>query len=375
MKKNSDIHLHIISFDIPYPANYGGVIDVFYKAKALAEAGIKIHLHCFEEGEERPPELQKLFYKVDYYRHDMSIKKLFKSNPFIVESRRSEQLIQNLLLDDYPILMEGLHCTALLSDTRLHQRKRLVRTHNIEHDYYSNLAQAEKNPKRKLYFLTEAIKLKKYEKILDKADHLFTIAQTDQDYFSAKYKSAVYIPAFHPHKNVKSKTGQGAYVLYHGNLAVTENRSAVTFLAKQVFNDLKIPLKIAGLNPPSSIRGLAAENPSIEIIANPSDQELNELIQNAQVNILYTEQATGLKLKLLNALYNGRFVLANEKMLRGSGLEKLCMVEDTPLEMKKQLKALMEMEFTQEQKVERLDFLKGLYDERKNVKKIIDLIV
>ena len=31
-------HLHIISFDVPYPANYGGVIDVFYRVKALTEA-------------------------------------------------------------------------------------------------------------------------------------------------------------------------------------------------------------------------------------------------------------------------------------------------------------------------------------------------
>ena len=29
--------IHIITFDIPYPANYGGVIDVFYKIKALKE--------------------------------------------------------------------------------------------------------------------------------------------------------------------------------------------------------------------------------------------------------------------------------------------------------------------------------------------------
>lgn len=368
------MHLHILSFDIPYPANYGGVIDVFYKAKALSEAGIKIHLHCFEEGEEKPHELSKLFYKVDYYPHNMAIKQLFKTNPFIVESRRAEQLTENLLQDDYPILMEGLHTTALLSNSGFDRRKRIVRTHNIEHEYYRNLAKAEKNLKRKVYFLTEAIKLKRYEKILYKADHLLTIAQTDQEYFLSKYKLAVHIPAFHPHQSVKSKTGKGSYILYHGNLAVTENSNAVLFLAKEVFQELKIPFKIAGLNPPSSLKKLAATNPFIEIIANPDDQELNALISNAHINILYTEQATGLKLKLLNALYNGRFVLANEKMLRGSGLEELCLIEDTPLEMKSKLKALMEMEFTQEEKERRQTFLKDLYDEGKSVRKIIDLL-
>ncbi|WP_162127636.1 glycosyltransferase family protein [Flavobacterium phycosphaerae] len=39
--------LHIISFDNPYPPDYGGVIDVFYKLKSLHALGYAIHLHCF----------------------------------------------------------------------------------------------------------------------------------------------------------------------------------------------------------------------------------------------------------------------------------------------------------------------------------------
>jgi len=42
--------LHIVSFDVPYPANYGGVIDVFYKLKALHSLGIEIYFHVFEYG-------------------------------------------------------------------------------------------------------------------------------------------------------------------------------------------------------------------------------------------------------------------------------------------------------------------------------------
>ena len=43
----SDQHLHIISFTIPYPPNYGGAIDVFFKIKALHSYGVQVHLHCF----------------------------------------------------------------------------------------------------------------------------------------------------------------------------------------------------------------------------------------------------------------------------------------------------------------------------------------
>ena len=42
--------LHIVSFDVPYPPNYGGVIDVFYKLKALFDLGIEIYFHTFVES-------------------------------------------------------------------------------------------------------------------------------------------------------------------------------------------------------------------------------------------------------------------------------------------------------------------------------------
>ena len=36
-----DKYLNIVSFNIPYPANYGGVIDVYYKLEALRACGVK----------------------------------------------------------------------------------------------------------------------------------------------------------------------------------------------------------------------------------------------------------------------------------------------------------------------------------------------
>ena len=48
-------HLHIVCLDVPYPVDYGGVFDLFYKIKALSEAGVKIHLHCFEYGRGQQP--------------------------------------------------------------------------------------------------------------------------------------------------------------------------------------------------------------------------------------------------------------------------------------------------------------------------------
>ena len=60
----SSLKLHIVSFDNPYPPNYGGVIDVFYKLKHLHASGVKIYLHAFEYGRKPAKELNQFCEKV-----------------------------------------------------------------------------------------------------------------------------------------------------------------------------------------------------------------------------------------------------------------------------------------------------------------------
>jgi hypothetical protein len=370
----SDIHLHIISFDIPYPTNYGGVIDVFFKAKALTEHGVKVHMHCFQYGREHYSIMKESFFKVDYYKRDISKKHLFKSIPYIVSTRTSERLVENLSQDNYPILMEGLHTSALLDDPRLKARIRLVRAHNIEHEYYYNLAKAEKDIFKKYYFYNEAAKLKRYEKVLDKADRILAISENDKQYFNKEFSRVNHVPAFHPFTEVKSKQGKGDYVLYHGNLSVAENENAVNFLLDEVFNDLDIPFKIAGLNPTRQLKTKVNTRQNIELINNPDNEQLQELIENAHINVSITAQKTGLKLKLLNNLYNGRFALVNDKMLSGSNLDDLCEVANNHMTLKRRIKILFRKEFTQDLIEERKNNLSKIYCNGCNVKKLVELL-
>jgi hypothetical protein len=370
----SDLHLHIISFDIPYPANYGGVIDVFYKAKALAEKGVKVHLHCFQYGRKPQEKLESLFHEVHYYKRDISRKQLFKSSPYIVSSRISPLLVSNLLKDNHPILMEGLHTSGLLEERKLAGRKRIVRTHNIEHEYYQNLAKVEGDIFKKYYFFNEAVKLKRYERILGKADLLLAISKNDETYFSKKFDHVDFIPAFHPFKQVNCKPGKGSYALYHGNLSVAENTNAARFLLDNVFNDLNIPLKVAGLKPPKQLVNQLSTMENVELIANPDDETLHELIENAHVNVSITAQRTGLKLKLLNTLYNGRFCLVNDKMLSGSELDDLFIIANNQGTLKRELKMLFRQEFKKREIDNRKVKLGTIYNNGHNVDHLISLI-
>ena len=369
----SENHLHIISFDVPYPANYGGVIDVFYRVKALSEAGVKVYLHCFEYGRGEQETLKRC-HEVKYYKRDTSFVKQLSLTPFIVNSRKSEELVQDLLKDDYPILCEGLHSTAVLLDKRLKNRRIYVRAHNVEHDYYNGLGDTERCGWKRFFYHAEAWKLRRYEPILKKAAGIFAISQQDVEHFGKLYKNVVLVPGFNAADSVCSETGRGDYVLYHGNLSVRENEDAARWLIENVFAELDMHCIVSGLNPSDKLLKLAEKYTNVTLIANPDDAEMIDLLRQAQVNILVTNQPTGLKLKLLNALYNGRFCLVNADMVKGTSLEGLCVVADEPEQMIAEIKRLMEEDFTEDDIEERDAQMRQLYDNEANAKKIIRAI-
>ncbi len=366
-------HLHIIAFDVPYPANYGGVIDVFYRLKALSEAGVKVHLHCFEYGRGEQEILNRC-HEVKYYKRDTSFGKQLSFTPFIVNSRKSEALVLDLLKDDYPILCEGLHTTAVLLDKRLRNRKVFVRAHNVEHDYYNGLAEVERCGWKRLFYHVEAWKLRRYEPVLKNAAGIFAISQKDADYFKQFYNNVTLVPGFSATDSVCSETGRGEYVLYHGNLSVRENEDAAKWLIENVFAELDLHCIVSGLNPSDKLKKLVDTYTNVTLMANPDDAEMIDLLRQAQVNILVTNQPTGLKLKLLNALYNGRFCLVNSDMVKGTSLDTLCVVADEPKLMVAEIKRLMEEDFTEDDIEKRDAQMRQLYDNEANALKIVEAI-
>lgn len=370
----SEIDLHIISFNVPYPANYGGVIDVFYKLKKLHEAGLKIHLHCYQYGRAESLELEKYTSKVSYYRRSCGFKHQLSLLPYIVRTRQSKELMANLLKDEAPVLFEGLHACAFLSDHRLKNRLKIVRAHNVEHDYYFELGKRTKSWAKKLYFWIEAWKLKRFEKTLKHADKVLAISEKDAAYFSGKYPTQLVMP-FHANNGVFSQLGKGDYVLYHGNLMVPENHNIALWIIKNIFADIDVPLILAGNNPNQTLYHAAKAAKNVTVISNPSDEEMRQLISNAQLNLLFTEQATGLKLKLLYALSQGRFCICNSFMLSGSGIEKsVRKVEmDSVTEIIKEIDLCFKNSFSAEDLAIRRQEMQ-LFDNAKGVKMIVGLL-
>ena len=373
----SDRCLHIVSFDVPYPPNYGGVIDVYYKLMALHSKGIKIILHIIEyPGRERAPELEAFCEKVFYYPRLLGMGSAISLLPYIVKSRRSEDMITNLLADDCPILFEGLHSCYYIDDARLKHRKLIYRESNIEHQYYFNLFKAERNLGKKVYFLTESLRLLLFQRKLKHASLMLVVSEWDASYLRSKFphNDVRYLPSFHTNETVSIEPGKGNYSLYHGNIEVPENEAAAAFLINKVFANSPHQLIIAGMNPPKRIVEMAEKCENISVVANPDEETMFSLIRNAQVNILVTFQATGLKLKLLNTLYNGRHCLVNEAMLSGTGLETLCEIAETPDQLRQKLDELSEKPFQENDAEARMILLAKAYSNSGNADRLVEAV-
>lgn len=367
--------IHIVSFDIPYPANYGGVIDVFYKVKSLKESGFDIILHCFEYGREHADQLNSLCAEVNYYKRKIGLLSMISSLPYIVNSRRSEALLRRLEQDDYPIVFEGIHSSYYGLKSSLNKERLYLRNHNVESHYYQHLALAEKHFLKRLFFTWESRKLEKYEKqLMPRINKVFSISNSDHNYFQKRYNNSALISAFHQSDTISVPEGNGTYCFYHGNLSVAENDKACMFLVNDVFSKIDVPLVIAGKGASRELKDVISKLDNVELRENISTNEIIELLKKAHINVLPTFQATGIKLKLLLTLFKGRFVLVNKPMVQETGLETICEVSDSVTEFAEAIKLLMSSDWeAEEQTIMRSKLIKP-YTNKHNVKALISEI-
>jgi hypothetical protein len=353
------------------------VYDLFYKLPALQQQGVKIHLHCFTKNRKEQPELNKYCEEVFYYQRNTGRKGLSTRLPYIVASRISTELAQRLLQDNHPILMEGIHCTHITNDERFANRKMFVRLHNVENEYYRQLYKFSHKIKNEIYYWRESGLLYRYERILtNQVTTYWAVAKSDIEYYHKEFNCSHidYLPLFIPEWQVNALEGIGSYCLYHGNLEVEENEFAVIWLIKKVFKQLEIPLIIAGKSPSKKITLLAKEYNHISVIANPDVKQMEDIIRKAHINVLPSFNNTGIKIKLLNALYNGRHCVVNDEMVSGTVLKEMCHVVNSAAEFKERIQLLYPQPFSADEKKFRRKLLQTEFSNEGNSKQIVQWI-
>lgn len=369
-------YLHIVCLDVPWPADYGGAIDMMNRIKMFHKLGVLIHLHYFSYNERGTPnELNQFCETINVYEREKIQAGFSLKTPFIVSSRINEQLTERLQKDKHPILLEGLHCTGILPKLDRRDRKIIVRMHNEESVYYKELAKAEHGLLKKLFFYNESRLLKNYSHQLPGDCVYACISESDVQVLQHDYKlnKVKFLPAFTGWQKVNGQEGQGNLCLYHGNLSVIENEKAALWLLCDVFTKARVPFVIAGKKPSKRLQKLAGLCQHTCLVADPGETEMNDLIRKAHIHVLpcFNKNITGIRLKLLHALFEGRHCVVNQPMVEGTGLEDACHIGTNANAFASIITQLYHQPFTREEIILRKQLLGTTYDNEKNTQQLI----
>ncbi|MDB5196018.1 MAG: glycosyltransferase family 4 protein [Flaviaesturariibacter sp.] len=367
--------LHIVCLDSPVPPDYGGAIDMYYKVVELSMHW-EITLHYFNYKKERNADPLKIYCKNIYsYKRRSIINGLLSNQPYIVASRINQELIQRLNLDTNPVLLEGIHCSGILPYLKNKDRKVVIRMHNDEAEYYKQLAHSENNYLKKIFFSLEGRRLKKYQSTIPKDLSLACVSYTDMKVLETDYgfTNLHFIPSFTNWQRLESLDGLGTYCLYQGNLSVSENSKIALWLLNEVFSKIEVPFLIAGKGISKTLEAAASKNFNVKLIKNPSGNEMDDLVKNAQINVLPSLNNTGLKLKLLHALFYGRHCLTNKAGITGTAFTDVACIADSPTEFIEEIKRLFTLPFSKEE-LHKRERLAKVYSNVENASKLNALL-
>ena len=127
-------------------------------------------------------------------------------------------------------------------------------------------------------------------------------------------------------------------------------------------------------NPSAKLKRLAHFSHHTCLVANPGEKEMQDMIAKAQINVLPSFNSTGIKLKMLNALYNGKHCVVNEEAVEQTGLEAACHIGTNAKAIQHIIAQLYHQTFAEEEINLRKRLLSAQFNNTKNAETLIKWI-
>ncbi len=361
---------------MPWPAEYSGSTDLYYRMAALHQMGVKIHFHCLQKRPVPiPPEMDAICHSIEIHETKMDWFTASMSLPYTVRSHASKALIVSLKKDDYAIKFEGINACHALFGNALKARNIFIRLHAVKHIDFAQLAAIAKNWLRRRYYKFESASYFRFKRQIVNKAQVLAINENDRaiyQSFGAQY--AHWLPMFVPHIKLSTQVGKGSFCLYHADLTVPENIEVVKWLIKHIFDNNHLPFVVAGKNPSAALVERIYESSSNCVIENPTDEELKDLIEKAQINIVPTMHFSGINNNVLHSLFLGKHCITNSRAVDGTKLAELCHVIDDPNKIKETLENLFDVEVSAPEIAKRQEVLQLYYNNKHNAEHLLNLM-
>lgn len=307
-----DKTVHVWSMDRLEPPVYGGTLEVAGQVERLIEAGCQVVLHATTNNTYAHAEALTLRdypgvqFKT-YRRNHWAIASL--NRPYTVGSRNTRSLRRALQTASGKHAVQGSHLSALRFPAAA-----VLRWHNPESLYYRSLSEYSSGFKR-MYLRWEAAKLARWERqlALRWEGPVWTLTSKDAQHWKALGgRGALVVPPQKRFEGMPPLTPASEQtMLVPGKFSVIENDRAARWSAN-------LPLRIiwGGHGFSNSLRSLASAK-NVDLLELPSDARMAQAFNEASMVLVHAEHSLGLKLKLIQALYQGRWIIAHEAAVAG----------------------------------------------------------
>lgn len=325
--------LLLVAHEIPYPPIHGGRMDTWTRIVALSRLEVPIHLVTWTDESvtnESLSLLNEYVHSVELHsRNRAPYRALHPKYPTSLVSRilpRAEyaaELKRVRCICPDVVFLDGLVGSVLAESLAKDLGVPLVyRSHNVEHQYLMDQAQAASVSFRKAKLFANAWRTKRVEREIRNTSVLtYDISAEDRDAWrkdGTTAQSKVLNYFLHPDRDlgpVDSNLHQDIDSLYVGNLNTPNNVFGLTWFAREVAPLLKgLRIVIAGSGPTPEMRRVLQEA-KVEFIADP--KEVRPLYERARVMTNPVWHSSGVNIKMVELLATGKPVVSTSAGTRG----------------------------------------------------------
>lgn len=311
--------VHIWSMDRLEPPPYGGTLEVRGQVQRAAQAGARVILHAWSKSgrsHDQPWSLPGLKVDVLPRRRMGDVRAWRLGQPWIVQSRRHIIARHRMRTQKGAIIANGIHCTAYPLP-----HNATMRVHNPEAAYYQSLAK-QASGWRALYFRLESARLRRWERQFARTwrGEVWALSIKDArawEAFGGQVQQIIPpLAAFEC--NMPEDAAETNRLLVPGKFSVAENEAAARWtLALQGVD----ALIWAGHGLTSSLRQSVKAEPRIQYLEAIDDDAMRHEFASATAVLIHSEHVLGVKLKLIQAMCQSRWILAHEYSVEGLGIE------------------------------------------------------
>lgn len=313
-----------LTTQLPYPPVSGGVIKTWNLVRHWSSSGLKVICALKPGEEDQVDEFLSKVPQIDHFMVPFERKRtafnLLKSYLFaptlnvyrnfnIQIKRKTEEWAQDcdvIFVDHYEM---GQYVPST------YKGKVILHQHNAEYVMWERLAEIEKNPFKKILIKLESNRIRKTEKAYSKRATLVLAAPNDiEELATIGVSKTKMTPTYHLGEDFLLDSPDVEFreteksLLFVGTLTWEANIDGLLWFLDNVYPQIlgahpNLKFYIIGKNPDPRLVSKVEKYPSVELTG--FVKELEPYFKKARVFVIPLRFGSGIKVKLLNAMYRG----------------------------------------------------------------------